>query len=67
MHPLASLMVVPVLQIHIVRSFLRDRTHAVDVQKSEVESASSKKADFCFKADGLLRIMSNILFDRRTG
>ena len=37
------------------------------MQKSEVESASSKKADFCFKTDGLLRIMSKILFDRRTG
>ena len=69
MHPLASQMVVAVLQIHIVRSFLRDRTHAVeeDVQKSEVESASSTKVDFSFKSDGLLRIMSKILFDRRTG
>jgi len=58
-HPLASQMWMAVVQTHIVRSFFRDRRNN--------GNASSDDLSVCSKSDDLVRIMSRIMFDRRTG
>jgi hypothetical protein len=55
-HPLASQMWMAAVQTHIVRSFFRDRGNN--------GNSSSDNLSDCSKSDGLVRIMSRIMFDK---
>ena len=87
MHPLASQIVMALVQTHIVRSFLMDRYECetgaattrstnenissnetkINNGKKESTNRTKGKVSLSFNSDGLVRSMSRIMFDRRTG
>lgn len=59
LHPLSSQIWTTILQNHAIRSFLHDCKHKLNALSDEITVSTN--------CDGLIRIMSKILFDKRTG